>query len=87
MSEIESIAEQLKSFIKTYGILLALVVLFYLGIKRIWFWLILPPLGLILLRDVCQVGFFTSVSNVSFICGWLFIFSLLRAFSHACFEN
>jgi hypothetical protein len=69
------------SGIAKYGKLLFILVLLWLGLKKVWFWVIMPLLCIVFLKQL-SVFFgwtvFSSINPFYMIGSWVFLFCLLR---------
>lgn len=77
---IEKNVEWFTGLLKKYGLLVVVCLIVYWGIKRVWFWLVMPILCLIFLKNFLRFDWAQSVNNATIIASWVFVFSLLSVF-------
>jgi len=80
-NEISDTLEFIGSMIKSYGILIGLIMLIYYSIKKSWFWIIMPILAFKALQQIAliiNIGWASKITTIGVIVCWLFIFSFLK---------
>lgn len=93
--ELEAVLEWISTLAKKYGILIMLCLVCWLGIKKAWFWIVLPILFCYFLKEVLILGLPPSrlshvISGVSYrdiLIAWLFCFSIAKAVLGVIIEN
>lgn len=66
---------------KKYGKFLFVIVALWLGLKKIWFWVIMPLFCIAFLKQLSLFfgwTMFTPVNPMLMIMSWIFVFTLLK---------
>jgi hypothetical protein len=88
--EVDSILAWLSDSVKKYGIIVLILLSIWLGIRRIWFWLVMPVMFLVFLQQLsalCQWKFINQINVFYLIISWIFIFSSLKMFFNLIIEK
>lgn len=80
--EIKDILKWISQIVKQYGFMIMLALSIWTGIKIVWFWIVLPILGIVAFKQFVPV----DISILSLITGWIFIFSLLKKLGNIIFK-
>ena len=78
--EINETMEWLAGLVKKYGFWIGLAVALYFGIKKVWFWFVMPSMLLVMLNmlaTTCGWKWTTNLDVKSVIISWVFVFGLL----------
>jgi len=85
--ETNKLLEWFVNGLKKYGLLVFLGVVLYQMVKRSWFWIIMPILFLVTLRQVAVIANIAWVDKVSvfgLVVTWIFTLSMLKKLA-SCF--
>lgn len=88
--EIESTLEWIVVLVKKYTIPVFIVVALWYGIKRAWFWTVMPIMCLVFLQQIALVMDITWVGKLTLsgiTVSWVFVFSLLKGLGGLIFEK
>jgi hypothetical protein len=80
-SEIDSVLAWITETAAKYGLIALVLLAVWFGIKRVWFWVLMPIMFLIFLQQLAIIfgwGFVAKISTVSIIISWVFVFSCLK---------
>lgn len=88
--ELEKAGDVLLELISKYGIWVAIIVLIWLGLKKMWFWVFMPLAFLILLQQLACLNEWEAIAKVNpiwLIISWIFVFSFLKGFASLWFDE
>ena len=88
--EVNDIIKWGTDLITKYGILVFIGLALWLGLKKAWFWIIMPIFALIFLKQIailCDIEIVSKISVSGLVVSWIFIFSLLKGLGGLLFER
>jgi len=81
--EIDGLVLWVGELVSKYGFLAMIVIIIWVGIKRVWFWIVMP---ILLAYALSELGVI-SLPIKAIIASWVFIFTILKGVGNVFFEK
>ena len=78
--EIQETTKWFAGLVMKYGIIVGIIMALYFGIKKVWFWVLMPSMLLVVLQQFGPMfgwGWTAALGWKSLVISWVFLFSVL----------
>jgi hypothetical protein len=87
--EVVEILDWCKENLKKYGMIVFILVALWMGLKKIWYWIVMPVLLLITFRffaDIIGWQWVSKINVMYLILSWVFVFSIFKKLGKLMFK-